>query len=54
MKEKKCPKCKQIKSADEFFKSHTRVDKLATYCKVCEKISKYKKTDKYSELYGIF
>jgi hypothetical protein len=53
MKEKKCPKCKNIKPADEFFKSLTRVDKLATYCKVCEKVSRIKKTDKYSDLYGL-
>ena len=53
MKEKKCPRCKETKPSGEFFKSLTRLDKLATYCKVCEKISKYKKMDKYSELYGL-
>jgi len=54
MKQKKCPKCNEVKDADKFFKSSTTTDRLSTYCKVCEKISKHKKADKYSDLYRIF
>ena len=50
---KTCPKCKVNKPKSDFYVSKTRIDKLATYCKVCEKITKYKKKDEYEHLYGI-
>lgn len=50
---KKCPGCKEEKPRSEFFVSNTRVDRLATYCKVCEKIKKIKKKDPYEGLYGL-
>jgi len=50
---KKCPKCKKEKPSSDFYISKTRVDKLATYCKVCEKMMKAKKKDEYQDLYGL-
>ena len=50
---KKCPRCKEEKPKTEFHKSNTRLDRLAVYCKVCEKVKKIKKVDKYSDLYGL-
>lgn len=50
---KKCPRCKQEKPKTEFFKSQTRLDRLSTYCKQCEKVYKHRKKDQYSDLYGL-
>lgn len=35
MKTKKCPKCGEIKSINEFYKSGQTKDGLKCYCKVC-------------------
>lgn len=52
---KKCPRCKVTKDKVYFYKSKTRLDKLAVYCKQCEEGYKRKKDDdrKYAHLYGI-
>lgn len=50
---KKCPSCKKEKPKTEFHKSNTRLDRLAVYCKVCEKMKKVKKKDEYDHLYGL-
>jgi hypothetical protein len=50
---KKCPRCKQEKPKSEFYKSTIRFDRLSTYCKLCDKMAKYKKKDPYAELYGV-
>lgn len=52
---KKCPRCKVIKDKVYFYKSKTRLDRLAVYCKDCENGYKRKKDDdrKYASLYGI-
>ncbi len=44
--EKKCPRCKQIKSALEFNKSLKNNDGLSSYCKFCDKTRRF---DKCSE-----
>lgn len=52
---KKCPRCKVEKSRDLFHKSLTRLDRMAVYCKACEKASKDKRNleRKADEMYGI-
>jgi len=50
---KLCSKCKKTKPATAFYVSRTRLDKLAVYCKECEKKVRKKKVDKYSDLYGL-
>ena len=50
---KKCAMCKKEKPRTEFYKSNTRVDRLATYCKACEKARKIKEKDAYKDLYGL-
>jgi hypothetical protein len=50
---KKCPRCKEEKPKTEFHKSNTRLDRLAVYCKVCEKVRKVKEKDAYKDLYGL-
>ena len=50
---KKCPRCKEEKPKTEFHKSNTRLDRLAVYCKVCEKSRRVKEKDAYKDLYGL-
>lgn len=52
---KTCPKCKTEKTKDLFNKSLTRLDRMAVYCKACEKANKDKKNleKKANEMYGI-
>jgi len=52
-KTKLCSKCKKTKSSTEFYVSKSRLDKLAVYCKDCEKGVRKKKEDEYSNLYGL-
>jgi hypothetical protein len=52
-KTKTCSKCKETKSSTEFYVSKSRLDKLAVYCKECEKKIKKKKEDEYASLYGL-
>jgi hypothetical protein len=42
MKEKRCPKCDETKSIDNFSKCNSRKDGLKTYCKSCASIDKKK------------
>lgn len=55
MQNKKCPRCKTVKEKSEFYKSKTRLDRMAVYCKDCENEYKKKKDDdkRYASLYGI-
>lgn len=52
---KKCPKCKTEKERELFNKSLTRLDRMAVYCKACEKAMKDKRNleKKAYEMYGI-
>ena len=45
MKDKRCPKCEEIKSIDNFSKCKSRKDGLKIYCKSCASVVK-KKYDK--------
>src|SRR5271157_5937427 len=36
--EKSCPRCKQVKTAERFYKNACRRDHLSIYCKECTKI----------------
>ncbi len=49
---KKCPDCKLLKSAREFWKNSSRKDGLQDYCKCCGSImcEEYRKTDKAKEV----
>jgi len=47
MENKRCPKCKQIKSIDEFYKNSRRKDGHGSWCKLC----KNKQADKYNKIY---
>lgn len=53
---KTCPKCKTEKTKDEFNRSLTRLDRMAVYCKECEKNYKKEreKLKKEYDSYGIF
>lgn len=52
---KTCPRCKAEKAKDLFNKSLTRLDRMAVYCKACEKANKDKRNleKKANEMYGI-
>jgi hypothetical protein len=50
---KKCSKCKKEKPKSDFYVSNRRLDKLAVYCKDCEKKGRKKKEDEYASLYGL-
>lgn len=52
---KTCPRCKTEKTKDLFHKSLTRLDRMAVYCKSCEKANKDKRNleKKANEMYGI-
>jgi len=34
---KQCPKCKQLKSYNEFNKDKYRLDQIKTYCRICDR-----------------
>lgn len=55
LQNKQCPKCKTIKDRDEFNKSLSRLDRMAVYCKECERQYKRdrEKTKKEYDIYGI-
>jgi hypothetical protein len=42
MNEKKCPRCQELKSLDNFSKCKSRKDGLKVYCKLCSSIEKKK------------
>ena len=48
MKTKKCPECKELKLATEYYKCSSRKDGLQVYCKICKK-EKFKKSKKESD-----
>lgn len=50
MKEKKCPKCGEIKDVGEFYKNNSRKDGFASWCKDCsnESHKKYVESNKES------
>ena len=52
---KLCPKCKEVKEKTDFHKSSSRLDKLALYCKQCDKVAKDKRNaeKKANAMYGI-
>lgn len=52
---KQCPKCKEVKEKTSFHKSSSRLDKLALYCKQCDKVAKDKRNaeKKANAMYGI-
>lgn len=52
---KKCPRCLQTKDREMFHKSLTRLDRMGTYCKACEKSFKQirKDNNKQYDMYGI-
>jgi len=56
LQSKQCPRCKITKERDEFNKSLTRLDRMAVYCKECEKNYKKErdKLKKEYDIYGIF
>lgn len=49
--EKFCPKCKQVKSNNNFYKIYSRGMRLGPYCITCSAIEskKYKSTEKYKK-----
>lgn len=55
LESKECPRCKVVKEKKEYNKSSARTDKMAVYCRVCEKIYKEKRSaDKLlNDMYGI-
>lgn len=52
---KMCSKCKTVKDRDKFNKSLSRLDRMAVYCKQCEREYKKErdKSKKEFENYGI-
>lgn len=53
---KTCPRCKAVKTRDEFNKSNARLDRMAVYCRDCESSYKKEREKKKKEYdsYGIF
>ncbi len=47
--EKKCPKCKEIKSLDDYHNSSYTYNKRQVYCKVCTNLADKNKRDKYKK-----
>lgn len=53
LESKECPMCKVVKQKKDYNKSLGRKDKMAVYCRDCEKIYKQKRNaDK--DLYGMY
>ena len=55
LESKECPRCKVVKEKKYYNKSSARTDKMAVYCRVCEKIYKQERNaDKIlNDMYGI-
>lgn len=51
MKIRKCPRCKNIQSVDNFTKDKSSVSGIAIYCKVCTSIRHKKHRDAHPEKY---
>lgn len=50
MNTKKCPKCDEVKSVDEFYKNSQTKDGLKCYCKDCCKSDNKKREPKYKQM----
>jgi transposase-like protein len=52
---KQCPRCKEVKDRSKYNKSNAKLDKMAIYCKDCERVYKKKRNEerKLNDLYGI-
>ena len=57
---KRCPKCGEVKPADEFFRSSSSIDGLQSYCRSCAKdynstwyVPEHAREKKLKKRYGI-